>query len=65
MVAFSDKLNFEILQSFSDQTIPFSLPFRHSLWKSDYNQGPVDVRLTSADMPRQDDRVPVAPQGEQ
>lgn len=43
--AFSEKLNFEILRKFEAHGIQFSLPFRHSFWKHDDVQGPLDVTL--------------------
>ena len=43
--AFSEKLNFEIFRKFEAQGIQFSLPFRHSFWKRDDVQGPLDVKL--------------------
>ena len=43
--AFSKKLNFVIFRKFEAQGIQFSLPLRHSLWKHDDVQGPLDVKL--------------------
>jgi MscS family membrane protein len=45
--AFSEKVNFNIFRRFEAEGIPFSLPFRHSFWKHDDVQGPVDVNLVS------------------
>jgi MscS family membrane protein len=45
--AFGEKLNFEIFRKFEAQGIQFSLPFRHSFWKHDDVQGPMDVKLLS------------------
>ena len=42
---FGDKLNFSIFRRFEDAGIQFSLPFRHSFWKQDDAQGPLDVIL--------------------
>jgi MscS family membrane protein len=44
--AFSEKLNFEIFREFEQHGIQFSLPFRHSFWKHDDEQGPLDLNLT-------------------
>ena len=43
--AFSENLNFEIFRAFEEQGIQFSLPFRHTYWKRDGEQGPLDVKL--------------------
>jgi MscS family membrane protein len=43
--AFGDKLNFSIFRRFEAAGIQFSLPFRHSLWKHDDVQGPLEVNL--------------------
>jgi len=43
--AFGDKFNFEVLRKFGEQGILFSLPLRHSFWKHDSVQGPLDVSL--------------------
>ena len=43
--AFSDRLNFEIFREFESRGIPFTLPSRHSFWKRDYEQGPLEVSL--------------------
>ncbi|MBC8877224.1 MAG: mechanosensitive ion channel family protein [Planctomycetes bacterium] len=45
--AFTEKLNFEIFRAFEAEEIQFSLPFRHTFWKHDAEQGPLDVRLLS------------------
>ena len=42
---FSEKLNFEIFRKFEALGIQFSLPLRHSFWKEDDQQGPLDVNL--------------------
>ena len=47
--AFSERLNFEIFREFEAQGIQFSLPSRHSFWKQDDVQGPLDVKLLSDD----------------
>ena len=43
--AFSERLNFAIFRDFEKYGIQFSLPFRHSFWKHDDEQGPLDVQL--------------------
>ena len=43
---FSEKVNLEIFRQFEEQGIQFSLPLRHTCWKHDDVQGPLDVRLT-------------------
>jgi MscS family membrane protein len=43
--AFCEKVNLEILRSFEEHGIQFSLPLRHSYWKQDDEQGPLDVRV--------------------
>ena len=44
-LAFSEKVNFRIFHEFEKEGIQFSLPFRHTFWKYDDEQGPVDVRI--------------------
>ena len=46
---FGEKVNFAIFKAFEEQGIQFSLPLRHSYWKRDDEQGPLDVRLLWAD----------------
>ena len=41
--AFSEKVNLEIMRAFEEHGIQFSLPFRHTYWKHDDQQGPLDV----------------------
>jgi len=43
--AFGERLNFEIFRAFEEHGIQFSLPFRHSYWKLDQEQGPLDVQV--------------------
>jgi MscS family membrane protein len=43
--AFSEKVNLEILRVFEEHGIPFSMPLRHSFWKRDDEQGPLDVNV--------------------
>jgi MscS family membrane protein len=52
-LAFSEKLNFDIFRRFEAQGIQFSLPFRHSFWKHDDVQGPVDVNLLGSGATRE------------
>ena len=40
---FSEKVNLEIMRAFEKYGIQFSLPFRHTYWKTDDQQGPLDV----------------------
>ncbi|MBT4864884.1 MAG: mechanosensitive ion channel family protein, partial [Planctomycetaceae bacterium] len=44
--AFSEKVNFEIFREFEANGIQFSLPFRHSYWKTDDEQGPMDLSIS-------------------
>ena len=46
--AFVHDLNFRIFRRFEAEGIQFSLPFRHSFWKQDDAQGPLDVRVIDA-----------------
>ena len=39
----SENINLEIMRAFEKHGIQFSLPFRHSYWKTDDEQGPMDV----------------------
>ncbi len=43
--AFSEKLNLEIFKAFEERGIQFSLPLRHTYWKHDDEQGPLEVVL--------------------
>jgi MscS family membrane protein len=43
--AFSDRLHFAIFRKFESQGIQFSLPLRHSFWKRDDEQGPLDIQV--------------------
>ena len=40
-----EQVNLKIFEAFEAQGIQFSLPVRHSYWKTDDTQGPLDVRL--------------------
>lgn len=40
---FSEKVNLEIMRAFEKRGIQFSLPFRHSYWKTDDQQGPLEI----------------------
>jgi MscS family membrane protein len=46
---FSEKVNLEILRVFEENGVPFSLPVRHSFWKRDDEQGPLDVNVITGD----------------
>lgn len=41
----SEQVNLEIFRVFEQHGIQFSLPVRHSFWKHDDQQGPLDVRV--------------------
>jgi MscS family membrane protein len=43
-----EQVNFEICKAFEEQGIQFSLPVRHSYWKTDDAQGPLEVCLAEA-----------------
>ena len=43
--ALSEKINLEIFKAFEQRGIQFSLPIRHSYWKTDEEQGPLEVDL--------------------
>jgi MscS family membrane protein len=45
---FGDKLNFEIFRALEAAGIPFSLPLRHSYWKRDAEQGPLEIQLVDS-----------------
>lgn len=40
---FSEHVNLEIMRAFEKHGIQFSLPFRHSYWQTDDQQGPLEV----------------------
>ena len=42
---FSSRINFEIFRDFELHGIQYSLPFRHTFWKHDDEQGPFDIRV--------------------
>ena len=42
---FGDKLNFAIFRRFEAEGIQFSLPSRLALWKTENEQGPLEVNL--------------------
>ncbi|EMI22540.1 membrane protein containing Mechanosensitive ion channel MscS domain protein [Rhodopirellula maiorica SM1] len=44
-MAFSERVNLEIFTAFEQRDIQFSLPFRHSYWKHDDQQGPLEIKL--------------------
>ena len=43
--AFCEEVNLEIFRAFEEQAIQFSLPLRHSYWKHDEEQGPLEVEV--------------------
>ncbi len=49
--AFSEQINLEIFRRFESRGIQFSLPVRHSFWKHDEEQGPLDIRLLDQEIP--------------
>ncbi len=55
--AFGERLNFEIFRAFEEQGIQFSLPFRHSYWKQDQEQGPLDVKVIGDGSTQNDDTL--------
>ena len=42
---FNSRVNFEIFREFELHGVQYSLPFRHTFWKHDDEQGPLDVQL--------------------
>jgi len=48
--AFNEKVNLEIFRAFEERGIQFSLPLRHSYWKHDDQQGPLDVKVAVEEM---------------
>ena len=44
-MAFGEKVNLELFAAFEKQGIQFSLPLRHTYWKTDEQQGPLDIML--------------------
>lgn len=42
---FNETINFQLFELFEKAGIQFSLPFRHSFWKRDDEQGPLDVQM--------------------
>jgi len=47
--AFGRKLNLEIFREFEAEGIQFSLPLRHSYWKRDADQGPLEIQIIGDD----------------
>jgi MscS family membrane protein len=45
--AFCEQVNLKIFEAFERRGIQFSLPLRHSYWKHDDRQGPLEVALRS------------------
>jgi MscS family membrane protein len=43
--AFCETVNLRIFRAFEEQGIQFSLPQRHSYWKTDDQQGPLELTL--------------------
>ena len=44
-MAFNERINLEIFAAFDECGIQFSLPLRHTYWKHDDQQGPLDIKL--------------------
>ncbi len=44
-MAFNEKINLAIFEAFEQHGIQFSLPFRHTYWKKDDEQGPLEIAL--------------------
>jgi MscS family membrane protein len=53
--AFGEKLNLKIFHAFEEEGIQFSLPSRHSYWKQDREQGPLDVQVFGDGATQNDD----------
>lgn len=47
-LAFSETVNLKIFRAFEERGIPFSLPLRHTYWKHDDQQGPLEIALSGA-----------------
>ena len=43
----SEQINLKIMQVFKEQGIQFSLPFRHTYWQHDDEQGPLEIKLVT------------------
>lgn len=65
---FSEKINMQIFAAFEDRGIQFSLPARHSYWKEDDQQGPLEIVLRDgsdqAGKPNQTGQPRIAPMPE-
>jgi MscS family membrane protein len=46
---FSENVNLSIMKTFEEHGVQFSLPFRHTYWKTDDQQGPLDVNVKHQD----------------
>jgi MscS family membrane protein len=44
---FSEKVNLELMRAFEKHEIQSSLPLRHTYWKTDNQQGPLDIVVNS------------------
>ena len=42
---FNEKVNLEVMRVFEQRSIQFSLPFRHTYWKQDNEQGPLEIAI--------------------
>jgi hypothetical protein len=48
-MAFSEKLNLQIVRGFEAAGVQFSLPSRMSYWATDDEQRPLEVKMVSED----------------
>lgn len=46
--AFRETVNLKMFRAFEERGIPFSLPLRHTYWKHDDQQGPLEIALSGA-----------------
>ena len=46
---FCERVNLQIFAAFEEHGIQFSLPLRHTYWKHDDQQGPLEVNLSSTE----------------
>jgi MscS family membrane protein len=49
--SFAEQVNLEICRAFEEQGIQFSLPIRHSYWKHDDEQGPLELKIINKPEP--------------
>lgn len=51
-LAFCQKVNLQIFKAFEEQGIQFSLPLRHTYWKHDDQQGPLEIKMVDQTTPQ-------------